>query len=250
LSPDGLLDFLEHIELDRELASSQDTKFDVVTLITIHNTKGLEFHKVIITGLEQGLFPRDDKDGEDLEEERRLFYVAATRAMDELYMTSCHLRRMYGRTEISRPSRFLFEATRGAAARGSSLSGLVTHSGDSRDIAASGKRFNVFGDPPIEWLSGEAGFVGRGGEGYGEDFHGLATQNQQTKSSDGRWKLGDGIYNDDYGYGEVVGFKESGATVRGANNTEPQIRVKFQAGLEALFGSVSEAGKYTKVSYD
>jgi len=110
---DGLLQFLEHIELDRSI--EEDTKpenQDTVTLITLHNTKGLEFRRVVLTGLEQGVFPRDDKEGEDLEEERRLFYVGATRAMDELYLTSCAERRMYGRTEIMMPSVFLREADR------------------------------------------------------------------------------------------------------------------------------------------
>jgi DNA helicase-2/ATP-dependent DNA helicase PcrA len=62
-----------------------------------------------MTGLEQGIFPRDDKKGEEIEEERRLFYVGATRAMDELYLTSCAMRRMYGRTMPSEPSVFLRE---------------------------------------------------------------------------------------------------------------------------------------------
>ncbi|MDR1802066.1 MAG: ATP-dependent helicase, partial [Treponema sp.] len=95
---DGLLEFLEHIELDRSMEEASGPGTDAVTLITLHNTKGLEFRRVIMTGIEQGIFPRDDKKDDDLEEERRLFYVGATRAMDELYFTSCAYRRMYGRT--------------------------------------------------------------------------------------------------------------------------------------------------------
>jgi DNA helicase-2/ATP-dependent DNA helicase PcrA len=79
---DGLLEFLEHIELDRAMEENPSGTENAVTLITIHNTKGLEFPKVIITGVEQGVFPREDKTGDDLEEERRLFYVGASRAMD------------------------------------------------------------------------------------------------------------------------------------------------------------------------
>ncbi|MDR1986711.1 MAG: ATP-dependent helicase [Treponema sp.] len=110
----GLLEFLEHLELDRSLEDPQgkgDIQ-DTVTLITLHNTKGLEFRRVIITGMEQGVFPRDDKKGENLEEERRLFYVGATRAMDELYLSSCAQRRMYGRTAFMEPSLFLMEIDR------------------------------------------------------------------------------------------------------------------------------------------
>ena len=110
LNMDGLLEFLDSIELDRTLASQEDQSLDRVTLITLHNTKGLEFKRVIITGLEQGIFPRADKSGPELEEERRLFYVGITRAQDELYITSCAARRMYGRTEFMQPSVFLQEA--------------------------------------------------------------------------------------------------------------------------------------------
>ena len=106
----GLLDFLDSIELDRTLAENTEETTDAVTLITLHNTKGLEFPRVIITGLENGIFPRGDKAGDELEEERRLFYVGITRAKDELYITSCAMRRLYGRTEPMMPSRFLFEA--------------------------------------------------------------------------------------------------------------------------------------------
>ncbi|MDR3115038.1 MAG: ATP-dependent helicase [Treponema sp.] len=113
-SPEGLVEFLEHLELDRSLEDPQGkgNPQDTVTLITLHNTKGLEFRRVIITGLEQGVFPRDDKKGEALEEERRLFYVGATRAMDELYLSSCAQRRMYGRTALMEPSVFLMEIDR------------------------------------------------------------------------------------------------------------------------------------------
>jgi DNA helicase-2/ATP-dependent DNA helicase PcrA len=112
----GLLRFLENIELDRSLEDASDKKSggNAVTLITFHNTKGLEFGRVVMTGLEQGIFPRDDKKGEDLEEERRLFYVGATRAMDELYLVSCAQRRMYGRVQSAEPSLFLRELDRSA----------------------------------------------------------------------------------------------------------------------------------------
>lgn len=105
---EGLAEFLEHIELDRAMERTDDSN-DAVTLITLHNTKGLEFRRVIMTGLEQGVFPREDKKDEELEEERRLFYVGATRAMDELYICSCAQRRLFGRTAQTEPSLFLRE---------------------------------------------------------------------------------------------------------------------------------------------
>lgn len=109
-SRDGLVDFLDAINLDRTLAQENETDSnDKVTLITLHNTKGLEFNKVIITGLEQGIFPREDKIGLDLEEERRLFYVGITRAKDELYITSTGRRVLYGSFRVMAPSIFLQE---------------------------------------------------------------------------------------------------------------------------------------------
>lgn len=107
----GLLEFLDSINLDRslELLENEESK-NSVTLITLHNTKGLEFNKVIITGLEEGIFPRNDKSGLELEEERRLFYVGITRAKDELYITSAARRVLYGHWEIMQPSRFIQEA--------------------------------------------------------------------------------------------------------------------------------------------
>jgi DNA helicase-2/ATP-dependent DNA helicase PcrA len=109
---EGLLEFLDHIELDRtlELENEDDGDKDAVTLITIHNTKGLEFPRVILTGMEHGIFPRRDKTEEELEEERRLFYVGITRAKDELYLTSCAMRRIYGSSNYMEISPFLLEA--------------------------------------------------------------------------------------------------------------------------------------------
>ncbi|WP_407398976.1 ATP-dependent helicase [Treponema sp.] len=107
----GLIDFLDHINLDRTLDAADENSGDTdrVTLITLHNTKGLEFPRVIITGLESGIFPRDGKTDDELEEERRLFYVGITRAKDELYFTNCGVRRLYGKTNSMMPSPFLSE---------------------------------------------------------------------------------------------------------------------------------------------
>ena len=111
-SMDGLNSLLEEIELDRTtLASGENQEDEGVTLITMHNTKGLEFDRVIITGMEEGLFPGfRSYDSEDLiEEERRIFYVSITRARKELYITSCRSRRIWGKINFFSPSRFLSE---------------------------------------------------------------------------------------------------------------------------------------------
>jgi len=82
---------------------------DAVRLMTIHSAKGLEFPYVFISGLEEGLFPHErlDDTGIDHEEERRLFYVAITRAAKKLFLTYAHLRTIYGSQRVNLPSSFL-----------------------------------------------------------------------------------------------------------------------------------------------
>jgi DNA helicase II / ATP-dependent DNA helicase PcrA len=129
---EGLSGFLELVELDRSRFEEDDGTGDAVTLITMHNTKGLEFPRVIITGLDEGLFPgwRIDSD-DDLEEERRIFYVSVTRAMDELYLTTCRTRRLWGRSAFFEPSRFLSEIPEGMIdARGTGRDGPGGHKGE------------------------------------------------------------------------------------------------------------------------
>jgi DNA helicase-2/ATP-dependent DNA helicase PcrA len=112
---EGLALFLEGITLN----STDENPFArtaQVTLITVHNTKGLEFDRVFLTGLEDGIFPHYASTlmglpvaGEELEEERRLFYVGVTRAREELYLVSCLRRRVFGAMQQAEPSRFLGE---------------------------------------------------------------------------------------------------------------------------------------------
>ena len=105
-----LAGFLEEIALytDIEEYSEQD---DAVVLMTMHSAKGLEFPHVFISGFEDGLFPgmRAISDREEMEEERRLCYVAITRAMETLTITHARQRMLYGRTTAALASRFLRE---------------------------------------------------------------------------------------------------------------------------------------------
>ena len=109
---EGITQFLENVELDS--GASQTDENARVTLITMHNTKGLEFDRVIITGLEDQLFPgRGAEEEGEIEEERRIFYVSITRAKNELYMTSCRQRMIWGKSQFCSPSRFLDEIPAG-----------------------------------------------------------------------------------------------------------------------------------------
>ncbi len=106
---DGLRDFIDHAAL-----TSDTDKFDRsadVTLMTVHAAKGLEFSTVFIVGLEDGIFPhaRSINDAQELEEERRLAYVAITRAEKTLYVSHSTRRRVYGEEMASEPSQFLNE---------------------------------------------------------------------------------------------------------------------------------------------
>ncbi|MEX2052410.1 MAG: ATP-dependent helicase, partial [Candidatus Paceibacterota bacterium] len=82
-----------------------------VKLMTVHASKGLEFKKVFIAGLEDGLFPHErlgeGKSGSDQEEERRLFYVALTRAKEKLFLSFANFRTIFGSRQINAPSEFL-----------------------------------------------------------------------------------------------------------------------------------------------
>jgi len=103
--------FLESISLMTNL-DSWDNGSNVLTLMTLHTAKGLEFPTVYMVGMEEGVFPNGNvytQDMEDLEEERRLCYVGITRAQEKITMTYTRMRRLYGSIQHNLPSRFLNE---------------------------------------------------------------------------------------------------------------------------------------------
>lgn len=178
----GLLEFLDHIELDRTIDSEDDESENLsdengrVTLITLHNTKGLEFNRVIMTGMELGIFPRPDKAGDELEEERRLCYVGMTRARNELYLTCCAMRRMYGRTEYMAASPFLLEI--------------------------NPERLKAIGNVPSSYR--KSAF--HGGD-YGA--RGLSHPDVESDPIKKAYSKGTRIYHDDYGYGVITAAQEN-----------------------------------------
>ena len=105
-----LSEFLEEMALYTD-GDKQEDENDTVLLMTMHAAKGLEFPVVFLCGMEDGLFPSFRVEGseEDIEEERRLCYVAITRAKEQLYLTCAERRLMYGQTRYAHPSRFLQE---------------------------------------------------------------------------------------------------------------------------------------------
>jgi DNA helicase-2/ATP-dependent DNA helicase PcrA len=223
-SKEGLLEFLEDIELDRSLADDSGktgNPQNSVTLITFHNTKGLEFRRVIMTGIEQGVFPREDKKGEELEEERRLFYVGATRAMDELYLTTCAERRMYGRTMPSQPSVFLQEVDK-------SCLQIKKRSGG---FAGSGRSFN-----PYNFNNSYSG----SNTAVSKNYSGSSINSEVEKRAG--WKRGERVFHDDYGYGEIMEVRDS--------DDGPIVRVRFETGKETRFLSEYQGRAYEKIKGD
>lgn len=106
----GVAGFLEQVSLVAEIDSLDEAE-EYVVLMTIHSAKGLEFPVVFLVGMEEGVFPssRSMMEPTLLAEERRLCYVAITRAREKLYLTYAGQRMLYGRTQYNRPSEFLEE---------------------------------------------------------------------------------------------------------------------------------------------
>ena len=106
----GLSGFLEQVSLVADI-DDLDQAEEAVALMTMHSAKGLEFPVVFVVGMEDGIFPssRSLMDPIELEEERRLCYVAITRAREKLYLCNAEMRMLYGKTQYNRPSCFLSE---------------------------------------------------------------------------------------------------------------------------------------------
>jgi DNA helicase-2/ATP-dependent DNA helicase PcrA len=165
--------FLQRASLIAGL-DSLDRDADAITLMTLHNAKGLEFPIVFLTGLEEGLFPlaRSRESPAQLEEERRLFYVGITRAQDVLMLTHARSRRRNGETMGALPSSFLkglptslYAAQQTLRLRGSAriidredLGWGVFQSGGA---SAGASRRGAWGEDDAEW-SGQAGRLGHG----------------------------------------------------------------------------------------
>jgi DNA helicase-2/ATP-dependent DNA helicase PcrA len=131
---DSLAGFLDTVALYTDLDSTADSD-NVVTMMTMHSAKGLEFPNVYVAGMEEGLFPgsRAIGESEEMEEERRLCYVAMTRAKERLIMTTARQRMLYGRTTSNMPSRFLEEVpsanSEWQGKQGSAMGGFADRTG-------------------------------------------------------------------------------------------------------------------------
>lgn len=108
----SLIAFLTDLALIADIDQlEEEDESQAITLMTLHSAKGLEFPVVFLVGMEEGVFPHSRSlfEEEEMEEERRLAYVGMTRAEEELYLTNCRMRTLYGRTNFNAVSRFIEE---------------------------------------------------------------------------------------------------------------------------------------------
>ena len=248
----SLDEFLEQVALVADI-DNVDSSEDRVTLMTLHSAKGLEFPKVYLAGMEDGLFPGmmavSSDDPTDMEEERRLCYVGITRAKKELVITAARKRMTHGETRYCKPSRFVEEipaellkeerlepvlgSARGADSFGGASGrfgageeGLPWNQPGSGTVSTFGKGYNAYASKTTGFGTANAGFKGgKGGLGSGQSFgtnpgFGKSFTVQKAASLD--YKEGDRVHHDRFGDGTVKEF------VDGARDYE--VTVEFDTG--------------------
>jgi len=142
---EGLMTFLEGVALVSDVDGLEE-KADTVTLITLHQAKGLEFPVVFIVGMEDGILPhfRSIDDPEQLEEERRLCYVGITRARRRVYLVRAFRRRFMGSSTVNQPSRFLKDIPARLLSDGGNWEG------EDRQMAAPETTWSHEGEPDYD----------------------------------------------------------------------------------------------------
>ncbi len=204
LSP--LAAFLTHAALESGDNQAQAGQ-DAVQLMTVHAAKGLEFDCVFITGMEEGLFPHENSmsDYESLEEERRLMYVAITRARKRLYLSHSQTRMLHGQTRYNVKSRFFDELPEGA------LKWLTPKN-------------QAFGNSAFGYGNGYGSTRGAGGGGYGggkaygggaakETFASPPVPPQKSAPSHGL-RSGMQVFHNKFGEGTVTALEDTGDDAR------------------------------------
>ncbi|MGW5476112.1 DNA helicase PcrA [Streptomyces sp. NPDC004008] len=222
-----LSDFLEQVALvaDSDQIPDEEEGGGVITLMTLHTAKGLEFPVVFLTGMEDGVFPHMRALGQtkELEEERRLAYVGITRARERLYLTRSAMRSAWGQPSYNPPSRFLEEIpdqhvewkrTGGSSAPVSSgpVSGVAASLSSSLSSARSRSS-----------AAGASGFATRRGGATERPVVSLA--------------VGDRVTHDQFGLGTVVGVKGTGLNAEATidfGDTKPKRLLLRYAPVEKL----------------
>ena len=236
-SPDEfprLYGFLEEASLMTD-ADNYDAGADVVTMMTMHAAKGLEFPVVFLPGFEEGLFPGTQSmfEPEKVEEERRLCYVAMTRAKERLYLFSARSRMLYGQTNHNPPSRFL-----------AAIPDTVM---DTTDKSTRIATTFAFGGGDHQHFGGDGAF----GQRYATDFAPqrprprfggktiLEQQNAASKSSApaaaGAFAVGDRVRHPGFGDGTIVAAAPMGS--------DTLLSVEFSVGVKKLMANYAKLEK-------
>jgi DNA helicase-2/ATP-dependent DNA helicase PcrA len=220
-----LAGFLAHASLESgENQAGEGT--DALQLMTVHSAKGLEFNAVFVTGLEEGLFPHENSANEPsgLEEERRLMYVAMTRARQRLYLSFAQTRLLHGQTRYHLRSRFIDELPDGALKWLTPRNGLrATREGWGGAWESGATAWRNKGAQGGQAAAG----VWRGG--YGSDG--------RTAASGAPFQIGQTLKHAKFGEGVVVAFEGTGSDARVQINFGP-------AGLKWLALAVAKLEPY------
>jgi DNA helicase-2/ATP-dependent DNA helicase PcrA len=193
--------FLTHAALEAGDNQAQAGQ-DAIQLMTVHSAKGLEFDVVFITGLEEGLFPHENSlsDADGLEEERRLMYVAITRARQRLYMSFSQTRMLHGQTRYNVKSRFFDELP------ASALKWLTPQTGSFRSGYAN--------DYQAAWARG-SGLHGIVGAGKVEGQVPFTPRSEAPAAARGsRFRSGQAVFHNKFGEGVIVTLEGAGADQR------------------------------------
>ncbi|TGV10073.1 DNA helicase II [Alcaligenaceae bacterium 429] len=207
--------FLTHASLEAGDNQAQ-TGEDAIQLMTTHAAKGLEFDAVFVTGLEEGLFPHDNSIGEPggLEEERRLMYVAITRARKRLYITLAQSRMLHGQTRYAMRSRFLDEVP-------------------EQHMKWLTPQVRVQESMPSSGTSWGGGAFRRGSSWQGQQGSSLRVNTPNFSASGGvvvgdkHFRVGQGVRHQKFGDGTILNLSGSG--------NEAQAQIQFRdAGMKTL----------------
>ncbi len=209
----SLTGFLEYCGLNAEEAASDEKEEDegnYISLMTLHNAKGLEFPYVFLVGMEDGLFPSGlsihaDDPVSEIEEERRLCYVGITRAMKELFLSGAKMRRLYGEQQFNTPSRFLKEIPR-------YLLDMSNSFNNRRDNYMDSEIKEKKPMPAYTKANGDDGYKRHDGESlaaepYALNYNKIVSQGTETELSYGE---GDTVSHIKFGKGKVLSIVKGG----------------------------------------
>jgi DNA helicase-2/ATP-dependent DNA helicase PcrA len=225
----ALTDYLAEVSLLTDQDNEKEGEGAKITLMTIHSAKGLEFKNVFVVGLEENLFPSqmsmDSMRG--LEEERRLFYVAITRAEEHCYLSFAKSRYKFGKTEFSSPSRFLKDIdTRFLSLpQGERMASQVDEAASRFRSQPMNPRFSEVSRPKVQIVPAAQPTRTL------KKVSSISTSRPAASPSVGALQVGNVIEHERFGVGEVVNVvgvgDNSKATVRFRNAGEKQLLLKF-----------------------